>query len=256
MKKYLWLLFLLPSLCFGATGDLQTIGGKVDTAITSIAGKAGTAIATISGKNYTDGDGGLTCTHGSGDSAILSQDTGTSDSTVSDSSWRSQEITFSVATRITEFILQCYDNGGTGNMVVSLRANSSNLPTGADIAGTTVTESSDNIGGTTEAHHFVLSSPVDVEAGTYHIVVRGSGTTPYFYWQYATDDPYASNSSGYSYDGTSWTENTGGDAGVDRRFIVTGCQCGTPATYFVLLPSSTDYVLLPSSTDKVKLPGH
>jgi len=31
---------------------------------------------------------------------------------------------------------------------------------------------------------------------------------------------------------------------------------GTPATYFVLLPSSTDKVLLPSSTDKVKLPGH
>ena len=31
---------------------------------------------------------------------------------------------------------------------------------------------------------------------------------------------------------------------------------GTPATYFVLLPSSTDKVLLPSSTDKMKLPGH
>jgi hypothetical protein len=28
------------------------------------------------------------------------------------------------------------------------------------------------------------------------------------------------------------------------------------ATYFVLLPSSTDKVLLPSSTDKMKLPGH
>jgi len=62
MKKYLWILLLLPSLCFGATGDLQTIGGKVDTAITSIAGKAGTAIATICGKNYTDGDAGCTPT--------------------------------------------------------------------------------------------------------------------------------------------------------------------------------------------------
>lgn len=56
MKKYFWLLLLIPSLCFGAAGDIETIGGKVDTAITSIAGKAGTAIATISGKNYTDGD--------------------------------------------------------------------------------------------------------------------------------------------------------------------------------------------------------
>ena len=60
MKKYLWILLLLPSLCWSATGDLQTIGGKVDTAITSIAGKAGTAIATICGKNYTDGDAGCT----------------------------------------------------------------------------------------------------------------------------------------------------------------------------------------------------
>lgn len=69
MKKYFWILLLIPSLCFSATGDLQTIGGKVDTAITSIAGKAGTAIATICGKNYTDGDaaaayctGAATCT--------------------------------------------------------------------------------------------------------------------------------------------------------------------------------------------------
>jgi hypothetical protein len=69
MKKYLWILLLIPSLCFGAAGDLETIGGKVDTAITSIAGKAGTAIATICGKNYTDGDaaaayctGAATCT--------------------------------------------------------------------------------------------------------------------------------------------------------------------------------------------------
>jgi hypothetical protein len=62
MKKYLWILLLIPSLCFSATGDLQTIGGKVDTAITSIAGKAGTAIATICGKNYTDGDAGVNTT--------------------------------------------------------------------------------------------------------------------------------------------------------------------------------------------------
>lgn len=62
MKKYFWILLLIPSLCFSATGDLQTIGGKVDTAITSIAGKAGTAIATICGKNYTDGDAGVNTT--------------------------------------------------------------------------------------------------------------------------------------------------------------------------------------------------
>jgi len=61
MKKLLWILLLIPSLCFSATGDIQTIGGKVDTAITSIAGKAGTAIATICGKNYTDGDSGASC---------------------------------------------------------------------------------------------------------------------------------------------------------------------------------------------------
>lgn len=62
MKKYFWIFLLLPSLCWPATGDLQTIGGKVDTAISTIAGKAGTAIATICGKNYTDGDAGCTPT--------------------------------------------------------------------------------------------------------------------------------------------------------------------------------------------------
>lgn len=63
MKKYLWIFLLIPSLCFSAAGDLETINGKVDTAITSIAGKAGTAIASICGKNYTDGDSaGDSCT--------------------------------------------------------------------------------------------------------------------------------------------------------------------------------------------------
>lgn len=61
MKKYFWILLLIPSLCFSATGDLETIGGKVDTAISTIAGVAGTTIATICGKNYTDGDSAASC---------------------------------------------------------------------------------------------------------------------------------------------------------------------------------------------------
>lgn len=58
-RALLTLIFILiPSLCFSATGDTETVMGKTDTTISTIIGKAGTGIATIMGKNYTDGDGG------------------------------------------------------------------------------------------------------------------------------------------------------------------------------------------------------
>jgi len=44
--------------------------------------------------------------------------------------------------------------------------------------------------------------------------------------------------------------------GFNDAFGFGSSSTSEAATYFVLLPSSTDKVLLPSSTDKVKLPGH
>lgn len=54
--KWLWILLLVPSICFGA-GEVATVGGKADSAIASVAGKTGTGIASICGKTYNDSDG-------------------------------------------------------------------------------------------------------------------------------------------------------------------------------------------------------
>lgn len=56
MRKYLWLLIIIPTLCYGASGDVASIGGKAVTAVSSVMGKAGTAILTMAGKPYSDGD--------------------------------------------------------------------------------------------------------------------------------------------------------------------------------------------------------
>jgi hypothetical protein len=42
----------------------------------------------------------------------------------------------------------------------------------------------------------------------------------------------------------------------DLMLLGIGGMGGSVATWFVLLPSSTDKVLMPSALDKVKLPGH
>lgn len=55
--KWLWLLFLIPSICFGA-GEVATVAGKADSAIASIMGIAGGSINTFAGKTYNDSDGG------------------------------------------------------------------------------------------------------------------------------------------------------------------------------------------------------
>lgn len=57
MRKLILLLLLIHSLCYGAAGDVASIGGKAVTAIASVDGKAGTGIAYYCGKPYSDGDG-------------------------------------------------------------------------------------------------------------------------------------------------------------------------------------------------------
>lgn len=58
MKKYLWILFLLPCLCYGATGDTASVSGVAIASVSTINSVATASIATVCGKNYTDGDGG------------------------------------------------------------------------------------------------------------------------------------------------------------------------------------------------------
>lgn len=56
MIKYLWLFCLIPTLLYGAAGDVASVSGKAVTAISTISGVAGASIATLCGKSYSDGD--------------------------------------------------------------------------------------------------------------------------------------------------------------------------------------------------------
>lgn len=56
MKRFLLLLLLIPSLVYGAAGDVASVNGKAITAVASVAGKANAAILTIGGKPCSDGD--------------------------------------------------------------------------------------------------------------------------------------------------------------------------------------------------------
>ncbi|MFA5322822.1 MAG: hypothetical protein WC373_09130 [Smithella sp.] len=60
MKKLILLILLIPSLVYGAAGDVASIGGKAITAIASIDGKTNAVIASFNGKPVSDGDG-ATC---------------------------------------------------------------------------------------------------------------------------------------------------------------------------------------------------
>jgi hypothetical protein len=64
MKKFLLLFLLIPSLVYGAAGDVASIDGKAITAVATVAGKANAAILTIAGKPVSDGDG-ASCSTGS-----------------------------------------------------------------------------------------------------------------------------------------------------------------------------------------------
>jgi hypothetical protein len=65
MKKFLLLLLLIPSLVYGAAGDVANINGKAITAVSTIAGKANADILTIAGKPCSDGDAACTPSYGS-----------------------------------------------------------------------------------------------------------------------------------------------------------------------------------------------
>jgi hypothetical protein len=67
MKRFLLLLLLIPSLVYGAAGDVASVNGKAITAVASVAGKANAAILTIGGKPCSDGDAVDYCTSQSWD---------------------------------------------------------------------------------------------------------------------------------------------------------------------------------------------
>lgn len=172
--------------------------------------------------------GGLTCTDGSGDSALLTQNTGTADSAITDTKWKYQQFQFSVTTRITSIEIYHNSASGTGNVIMSIYTDDGDDHPSAEVSGTSVTRAASGLS-YGAMNKYSLSTPWTATANTkYHFVLRCTGTTPLEYWAVDTSgtNPYTGGTSGYSSDsGSTWIDNADdGGSGYDRRFIINGCQ--------------------------------
>lgn len=143
----------------------------------------------------------------------------TSDAPTATTEWRAQ--TFTPATgedNVSAIILNLTKTGSpAGNFVVSIRATSGGLPTGADLGSVTVAHSTLSSGDNT----FNLATPLALTPGTvYAIIARSSsglsgGNT--IAWNYQNSDVYASGQSATSTDsGANWSAQ----ASFDRRFKI------------------------------------
>jgi len=211
MKRLLWipLLFLCSTLWAAEPVQLARMNPYI----------AGVGVATACTVET------LTCTAGSGDSAIINFDT--SDATSNFGSTTQQAGTFVLAkdTRITKYTVYLRDNNPTydaANVTASIRADSSGKPTGSDIAGSAVVVAESSIAnGSLGDVTFTLSTPTNFTAATYHLVTVGDTAE-------VADTAVArqTGASGYTANvstdgGSTWT--TG--ANTRRRMAIYGCQC-------------------------------
>lgn len=120
--------------------------------------------------------------------------------------WLSQPFTTSSnAVTIPKISLYVNASSGTsGNVTVSIRANSAGLPTGSDINNITATMSI--VGGTTQTYTVTFPTAVPVSASTtYHVVFAPSGASI----QNAIGDTTKTPKACFSIDGSSWSTASG-----------------------------------------------
>ena len=161
---------------------------------------------------------GLTCTNGSGDSAIYSH-TGHTDATTpfSDVRWKGIPFTLAADTRITSINLYLNNQHGHAlNTIVRVETLSSSVPSGT-LADENATKTLSIPCEGANNYEFVFATPFTLSAGTYVVVMKGEGTendtntftdseAGTFYW--TTDS------------GANWTA---GD-GLNGYLVVEGCQ--------------------------------
>jgi hypothetical protein len=162
---------------------------------------------------------GLTCTSGSGDSAIVSQLTENSNEVIS-TYWWATPFTLAATTRVTSYKLKVNDNTVTDAGSIRVSIYSKNGGTGkpdTEVSNTVVTVATTSIPDNTMAEYtFTLSSPVNVSAGDYLIVPRGvSGDGDIIRTATGVGTP-----GWYSLDGSTW--NSAG--GEEVYFQLMGCQ--------------------------------
>jgi hypothetical protein len=211
-------LLILSLLFLCSARDLfsasNNILGKEDPG--QVLGKTNSAIATISGTTFTQK---LSCTHGSGDSALFSHESGswTETGKIGSTYWKAIYFTTSVTTRFTSVDLWIKNPGSTLNATVEIWSTST-TPTSIANANATKTRSIITTGSLTE-YAFDFATPFSLAAGTYAVIVKGTGTDM---GGIAYDAEAGSLGTYYSTtnSGTGWTENTN----VNVSIRIFGCQ--------------------------------
>jgi len=170
MRYLLLIILMIPTLLYGATGDIASVAGKAVTAISTINGVAGTAIDNICGKNYADGDGGTTCSTSTDSLQIHYLGTGSTGG-VSNYACVKHVLTSNIT--ITEYVARYRYDSGDGTVTICLLPHntSTDLPNGTTcISGTASSKNDEDMGGTSYSNKtHTLTTPVNVDAGTYWI---------------------------------------------------------------------------------------
>ena len=172
MKKLIFLFLLIPILCYGAAGDVASIGGKAVTAVASIDGKAGTAILTYMGKPYSDGDS-VACTT-STDEELDASHYGAADDgygNASNTQYLANKVEFTGT--LTAYIIRGYEDLASGTTTCELWTNSTDRP-GTLVADTSVTVDQASLPATVGDYEFALAAPKAGLSGVYWIVCRAS----------------------------------------------------------------------------------
>ena len=162
--------------------------------------------------------GGLTCTHGSGDSGLVSH-TGHSAYSSGYHSERYKGLIFTIAATTRFTSIDIWVQNGIGEAMdttIRIETTSSGLPTNT-LGNVNATKSVSVANAHDNVVSFDFDTPFELAAGTYSVTVRGTGTT---LGAYLGLDSEAGHFCYSSDSGTNWADDTGSNA----YLVVYGCQ--------------------------------
>jgi hypothetical protein len=154
----------------------------------------------------------LTDTKTNTESTLISQTAIGSVANVYSSNWKGQTFQYSEKFNLTVVSLYLQKVGSpAGDFIVSIRQTSGGLPTGSDLASSSITASS--ISTTATWYNFSMNIVLNASS-TYSIVVRcpNGDASNCINWHYSTSNPYAYGVYCYSSNsGSSWATTSGND---------------------------------------------
>jgi len=210
MIKYLWLFCLIPTLLYGAAGDVASVSGKAVTAISTVSGVAGASIATLCGKSYSDGD--ATCTT---EAQSCTTSNNVADNGMGTYLWKASKFAASGDMTVCKIEVNLKKVGTpTHNITVHIYGSTGTEPNEADIIDSSDTVSASTL---TTSYAYITFTGLSAEltSGTeYWLVIQnaaGDGSN-YVAGQVDTGCDYEEGTL-YSSNGTTW-----GHSDYDRGF--------------------------------------